>query len=41
MFARFVNELARASSQATREPKELESSNFNVENRAIKVEPSH
>jgi hypothetical protein len=37
-FARSVNELARASSQATHEPNELESSNFNIENRVIKVE---
>jgi hypothetical protein len=37
-FARSVNKLARASSQATREPNELESSNFNIENRVIKVE---
>jgi hypothetical protein len=37
-FARSVNELAQASSQATREPNELESSNFNIENRVIKVE---
>jgi hypothetical protein len=37
-FARSVNELARVSSQATHEPNELESSNFNIENRVIKVE---
>jgi hypothetical protein len=41
IFARFVNKLARASSQAAREPNEIENSNFNIENRAVKVELSH
>jgi hypothetical protein len=40
IFVRLDNELAGASSQATREPNELKSSNFNIENRAIKVELS-
>jgi hypothetical protein len=39
IFARFVNKLAQAS-QATCEPNGLDFSNLNIEDRAIKVEPS-
>jgi hypothetical protein len=39
IFARFVNELARANSQAAHEPNELESKRSNIESRDIKTKP--